>query len=53
MNYPELGGVETKRTFYAEGTMIAYPSGAVHQRINGNGTLVIRPGDGAEDGPER
>ena len=42
VNYPELGGVETKRTFYAEGTMIAHPSGAVYERINGT-----------EDGPER
>jgi len=37
----------------AEGTMIAHPSGAVYQRINGNWTLVIHPGDGATDSVER
>jgi len=40
VNYPELGGVETKTKFYAEGETLTHPSGAVYQQINGDWKLM-------------
>jgi hypothetical protein len=43
VNYSELGGVNTKTTFYPEGAVYEHPSGAVYQRINGNWKVIQLP----------
>jgi len=34
--YPELGGVDTQKTFYSEGAEIVHPGGVKYVRRNGN-----------------
>jgi len=34
--YPELGGVDTQKTFYSEGAEILHPGGVAYVRRNGN-----------------